>query len=225
MGGFSSSFIQAARESANLLSGTLYERYYAIDYGAVLAIEDLTDVASGAKTSERFAKLCVDLTGRDKMDKNDYSTARNGAIIEQAQILTTHNLASLTNALNLKVVMQSDFIPLAQTCFKWICRKQQMRMTDGRAILHLRKNCAYAWRQMIFFLSMTPETEQAKFFVWADQYFEKQREDFRQRFAPILFDLKAKAGITTTSDVSIQAETISLPRRFLGWSDMYTPRP
>ncbi|MBC7998876.1 MAG: hypothetical protein IAF58_13085 [Leptolyngbya sp.] len=224
MGGFSSSFIHAAWESANLLSGTLYERYYAIDYGAVLAIEDLTDVASGAKTSEQFAKLCVDLAGSDKMDKNDYSTARNGAIIEQAQILTTHNLASLTNALNLKVVMQDDFIPLAQSCFKWICRKQQMRMTDGRAILHLRKNCAYAWRQMIFFLSMTPETEQAKFFVWADEHFEKQREDFRQRFAPILFDLKAKASVTTISAVSMQAETISLPRRFLGWSDMYTPR-
>lgn len=221
MGGFSSSFIHAARESANLLRGSLYERYYAIDYGAVLAIEDLKGVASGAKTSEQFAKLCVALTGREKMDNDDYSTAQKGAIIEQAQILTTHNLASLTNALSLKVVMQDDFIPLAQTCFKWICKKQQMRITDGRAILHLRKNCAYAWRQMIFFLSMTPATEQEKFFTWADQYLEKQREDFRERFQPILFDLKAKAGVTKVSDASMRAETISPPRRFLGWIDMY----
>lgn len=219
MGSFSSSFISAAKDAAEVLDGTLYQRYYAIDYKRVAAIDDLKEVATGAKISEKFSALCTELAGLSEFDKDDWSTAQNGAIIEQAQIITSYNLASVTRALNLKEVMQDDFSLLAQKCFQWVCKRLQLPITDRRSLLHLRKNTAYAWRQMVFFISMTSTAEQDKFFAWADEYLAKQRSQFRQRFEPIYADLKSKAVSRET--LASSEQPTELPRRYLGWSDMY----
>jgi hypothetical protein len=76
------------------------------------------------------------------------------------------------------------------------------------------KNTAYAWRQMIFFLSLLPPTNTSDFLKWAHDYFEMQGEEFRNRFRPALtglvFAAEGRSIDSVTSDVGI--------RRFLGWS-------
>lgn len=42
-------------------------------------------------------------------------------IIEQEQILTTHNLAALFQALDLRPLVMKRLPELAQRCFRWIC--------------------------------------------------------------------------------------------------------
>jgi hypothetical protein len=78
--------------------------------------------------------------------------ARNGAIIEQEQILTTHNLAVLVDGLGLRDALEPRLPELARRCFTWICWRQQLKSADWRSRLHMVKNTAYAWRQMVFFL-------------------------------------------------------------------------
>lgn len=82
MGGFSDKYAKAARDAAPLLEGSAYARYY--DVGPV------TDVVTG----KALGVLCYDRV--DKHGKGSH-IARNGAAIEQAQILTTHNLALLAS--------------------------------------------------------------------------------------------------------------------------------
>lgn len=132
--------------------GSLYERYYGIPYGAILRLDDVTKGRFGVPTSPGFARLCEERAGTDR--GGSWSVARNGAIIEQAEILTTHNLAALFGALDLAGSLRPQLPLLARRCFAWICRRQQMRISDWRAELQMMKNTAYAWRQMMFYLSL-----------------------------------------------------------------------
>ena len=45
-------------------------------------------------------------------------------IIEQAQILTTHNLALLFGPLGLGEILRRDLRNMSERCFRWICRRQ-----------------------------------------------------------------------------------------------------
>lgn len=68
---------------------------------------------------EQLAATVIDTKAR--------TVVRNGAIIEQAQVLTTHNLAALYNAADLADVLRPMLQTLARTCFTWICHQLQMR--------------------------------------------------------------------------------------------------
>ncbi|HEY9870429.1 MAG TPA: hypothetical protein V6D08_14790, partial [Candidatus Obscuribacterales bacterium] len=81
--------------------------------------------------------------------------------------------------------------------------------------LKMLKNTAYAWRQMIFFLSLLPERDVAGFLRWAEGHLEAQREDFRNRFAPVLQGLVLVAN---GAAIDQQPARTSDARRFLGWS-------
>jgi hypothetical protein len=67
--------------------------------------------------------------------------ARNGTIIEQAEILTTHNLAVLFEGQALGEVLRPRLPLLARRCFEWICR-QHLDTGDWRAQLQTVKNMA-----------------------------------------------------------------------------------
>ncbi|MCW5823267.1 MAG: hypothetical protein KIT34_10720 [Cyanobacteria bacterium TGS_CYA1] len=184
MGEFTINFLKAAKEAAKLLQGTLYERYYQIDFGYILKLDDAGSL-NQTRISPGFANLCRKRLslGQSKM----HGAAGNGAIIEQAQILTTHNFASLWNALDLE-----DFKPnlpsTAKRIFTWVCKQQQIEITDWRARLHQKKNCAYAFRQMIFFLSLAGETEQMRFLEWMSEFFAKKPIKRDSEFQDILDD-------------------------------------
>jgi hypothetical protein len=93
-------------------------------------------------------------------------------VIEQEQILTTHNLAVLMQTLGLIDVLGPQLEELARRCFVWICQRQQQKITAWQPRLRMIKNCAYAWRQMVFFLALLPDETVRTFLNWADAHLD-----------------------------------------------------
>ena len=154
MGTFSEKFLQAAQKAGELLGGTLYERYYGIPYLQIRQIDDVKASQYGTPTSLAFVRICTQLAF-ESASGNRWSVARNGKIIEQEQIATTHNLAVLFDALGLMQALQPELDNLARRCFLWICRRLQRKIDTWKARLQTVKNAAYAWRQMLFFLALS----------------------------------------------------------------------
>lgn len=75
------------------------------------------------------------------------------------------------------------------------------------------KNTAYAWRQMIFFLSLASEDERRQFLIWAEDHVNKPSDEFQQRFRPAMIGMKL--GL---DGALIEAHPATGARRFLGWS-------
>ena len=92
MGTFSIKFLRAAQVAATSLgNGSLYARYYGLDLDRVLAMENVVEQWS-VKTCPDFDAYCLELAD---LPAGGNPRARSGAMIEQASILTTHNLAVL----------------------------------------------------------------------------------------------------------------------------------
>ncbi|NUT92093.1 MAG: hypothetical protein HOY78_08675, partial [Saccharothrix sp.] len=130
MGSFTPKFAAAARIAGDLLADSPYARYYGLDYS----------VAADPAT---FAAWCARV-GRVG------SVAANGMVIEQAQILTTHNLATLV-----RVGVEADWAALAERAFGTAARLAGRIQDNPRTV----KNIAFAWRQVLFFLSLSGGAE------------------------------------------------------------------
>ena len=140
MGRFSPKFQQAAKVAAELLRGSLYERYYGIDYTAVLGLPE----PDGHGTIEEFDRMVAGDVPAGK------SIAANGQIIERQQILTTHNLAVLVK---LGVQPGRSWTELAHRAAGRSFELLE-RARNSPWPLPAIKNAAYAWRQAVFFLSI-----------------------------------------------------------------------
>jgi hypothetical protein len=146
MGTFSTKFRSAAVVAAGLLTGSIYDRYYDIDYRAAATAMTAEARDPAAKTSAWLDAWCS-----DRMPNRDgWSVARNGAIIEQCQIMTTHNLATLAAAAGLSADVAGD---RADRCFVHV-RRLVATIEGNPRPLRTIKNAAYAWRHAIFFLSL-----------------------------------------------------------------------
>ncbi|HNB74175.1 MAG TPA: hypothetical protein PLS70_23860, partial [Acidobacteriota bacterium] len=185
MGDFSEKYLRAAQQAGELLQGTLYERYYGISYARVRQIDDAKTSGYGARTSLLFAALCREMAG-DAPSTKRWSVAHNGKIIEQEQILTTHNLATLVSSLGLIEKLNPHLEELARRCFNWICTRHQQKISLWNAQLQMIKNTAYAWRQLVFFLALLPEDTQTGFLTWAHTHLKSQRPAYRTCFKPAL---------------------------------------
>jgi hypothetical protein len=214
MGAFSAPYLRAAQAAAPVIAGTLYERYYGLPLDRVLALDDFEQQRYGAPSSPGLAAVCAELAGVGQ--GGSWSVARNGTIIEQCQILTTHNVAPLISALDLIGDLQPVFPDLARRCFECICLRQQRVTGDWRAEMQAVKNCAYAWRQMILYLSLANADEMPRFLDWASEHVGKQRADFRHRFAPALAGLQVVAAGGRFGSDGLDPATGG--RRFLGWT-------
>ncbi len=139
------------------------------------------------------------------------SVASNGKIIEQSQILTTHNLTVLFGALGLEEALRPRLAELAQICFTSICYRLQSPTDDWRRRLKTLKNAAYAWRQMIFYLSLLPSGSVEEHLAWASEHLKRQAEPFQAAFRPALTGLHRAAR-------GEPAEAEPRARRFLGWA-------
>ena len=215
MGEFSPKFTVAAKVAAQLLRGTLYERYYTIDYKQVGVLPagkkrkvSFWNRLSATPPSNPFAQLC---TNRAGVTMSGWDPAINGMIIEQQQVITTQNLAPLFSALQLADVLAPHLDQMARHCFEWICRRQQINEPKWHARLIMVKNTAYAWRQMVFYLSFVGVRERKEFVVWAEEHLSGQRPDFHDRFSSVLAGLKDAVSGRPVGDGS-------QGRRFLGWS-------
>lgn len=196
MGAFSGSFEKAAEIAIKRYSNTLYGRYYDLP----------TSIAPG-----QLASLCYKRAGISK--SGNWSVARNGMVIEQQLILTSHNLATLFERLD--DLSELNFARMSTRCFEWICTRQQTPVSDWRAKLQMVKNTAYAWRQMIAFMAELDPADQTACFCHMQEVFSQQSDPFKTRFAPAVTGLRnAIYGTTPTASNS---------QVFLGWSDVKHP--
>jgi serine/threonine protein kinase/tetratricopeptide (TPR) repeat protein len=215
MGEFSGKFLDAAKQTAEVLENTLYATYYGIDYQQIRKLQDIQLVKVSwfrQTTRSPFVNLCAARAG---VRLGGWDPATNGMIIEQQQILTSQNLAVLFAELHLADALREQLADLARHCFRWICQRQQVKVDYWHARLLQMKNTAYAWRQMLFFLALLPQPTVAEFLRWAEEHLNQQPETFRNRFRPALTGLVlASEGYSLDSDAAKQAGA----RRFLGWS-------
>lgn len=157
MGSFNSTFLRAAQEAADVVGNTVYSTYYSIDY-AVLSRMGTKQIRWGRgvrRTVPDFDALAHARAGVSGLSRS-WSPARNGKVIEQAQILTTHNLAVLLRH-------GVDLDAAAQARSAWAATKDHLsKFANGRRLRH-RKNAAIAWRQTLCFLSQVSPDEVARF--------------------------------------------------------------
>ncbi|MFJ6574998.1 hypothetical protein ACIQMY_03455 [Streptomyces sp. NPDC091368] len=209
MGTFSPKFLSAAAVAAELLGGgTLYERYYGIDYASVLA---LAGDAPGrrARTAPGFAALCHERAGRPSAQ----GVAANGTVIEQAQILTTHNLATLVHRVDITPASARE--DLARRCFVTVCRLTA-RVHHTPSPLATVKDAAYAWRQMLFHLSTCDEDAAAGVLGWIPEETARHPFHVAARLAPALAGLRlvADGGAFGADGVADGGRA----RRLTGWT-------
>ncbi|MGD1898776.1 MAG: hypothetical protein ACFB16_17700 [Phormidesmis sp.] len=227
IGSFSENFLSAAQQAADLLQGSLYETYYAIDYTTIQQTLQLwrgrAFFRENKKISDEFTRLCAKRAG---VSKPGWTPAINGMIIEQQQIITTQNLAALLTGLELIDQLRSQLPLWIDQCFQWICKRQQVNVSTWHAQLINLKNTAYAWRQMIFFLSLLPEETVDACLQSMNAHLCEQDPAFESRFRPALAGLilarqqYPTGTFSRNKDLfdSSQAKTINA-RRFLGWSN------
>jgi hypothetical protein len=217
MGQFSGKFVQAAKQAAELLRGSLYAQYFGIDYDQVLRLPEEEKrparrwFGSSAPT-DVFAQLCAARAG---VPLGTWRPATNGMVIEQQQIITSQNLATLIGGLNLTNSLRDRLPELARDCYAWIIRRLQIKTSDYHARLIAVKNCAYAWRQMVFYLALAAKSELELFLNWSEEHLQRQPVEFRSRFQPAQSGLKlAVGGDSLDTPDARQAGAC----RFLGWS-------
>jgi hypothetical protein len=217
MGAFGVKFLASAKVAARLLRGTLYARYYDLPCDEVLALDDASD-RWGAKVSPGFFALCAAraASSGDGEARAYRTPAQNGMVIEQAQVLTTHNLAALYDGLELRALLDGREGELARACFAFVCRRMQVFAQDHHARLIALKASAYAWRQMLFFASVASPEEQSAFMPWVEAQFADEDEVFRAVFKPAMDGLRviSEGGRFYASGVDAQG---GAGRRFLGW--------
>jgi hypothetical protein len=202
MGRFSDKFRRAAQVAARVVGGTVYSRYYGIDYAEIAALQETPTQASGwmfrpkrrTDPVRTFGDICWERSGN--RDSNRYSVATNGTVIEQAQILTTHNLALLVYA---GVEPRRSWTDLAESALAGVASRLELAPRQERPLTTV-KDAAYAWRQMVFFLSVAPSTELGPFTDRAEA-----RHGHVSGMRELLGGLREAAdGVTPT-------------RQFLGW--------
>lgn len=214
MGAFSEKFVASALVTARLLRGSLYERYYALPFDELLASRFEKDERGAVPA---FAALCERLARLPREAR--WSVARNGAIIEQQQLLTSHNLAALFTDLSLRERCDDERLSsLARRCLQWILAQRSQRVAPGKADLQRLKNCAYAWRQMIFFLSLAREETRRAFVPWARASLDEAKDPFRTRFQVALRGLAMVIDGGAFDEAGVGMYEAREARRFLGWT-------
>lgn len=206
MGGFTPKFLQAAQQAGHFLQGTLYARYYGLPIRRLARMGVSRDAAS--PESESFSALCAERAERPQGRSS--RVAANGTVIEQSQILTTHNLAPLVAALDLARPLAEIAEDLAKRCFLEAVRLLRPARLPWRTRLHALKNAAYAWRQMVFFLSLLPEREHPAFAGWMRERLAQQQPAFRARFLPAITGLERAIAGDSAADEPASP--------FLGWT-------
>lgn len=212
------------RPSVSRVEGTVYGTYYGISPFEPSGRQRGPDRrpwwnrlfgSSSPRSSSgaaEFAALCHTRAG---VEPGGWEVIKNGMVIEQQQILTTQNLAALYRGLELEARLQPLLPAVVRDCLSWICRRQQMKIDHHHARLIMIKNTAYAWRQMIFFLSFLHADERDAFMECGTDLLHSEAETFRQRFSPAWKGLLMACAGATPPDDPAEPEG---GRRFLGWT-------
>ena len=213
MGTFSAKFLRAAKIAAGLLGeGSLYARYYGLPYARVRAIETLKEVW-GVKTAPDLDSLCLELAA---IPAGGNPRARNGMMIEQASILTTHGLASLVSVLHLEGELAPRYLELARRSLASVLDRLERRVMPEKVPMIQRmraaKTLAFGWRQMLFFLSRVTPGELSAFVVEGREALEARSKLARERFTPAWNGLEVVAA-----GGRLERDRPDAPRLY-GWS-------
>jgi hypothetical protein len=158
MGTFTATFATAARRAATALAGTPYGHYYGLPTAA--------RVPEGA---EEFTALCESRVhgagGRRARSWFRGDVAGNAAVIEQAQILTTHDLVLLVDPL--AVQPEAGWAELARRAGAEAVALVTRAQRAGRPRRVLVRAAA-AWRQMLFHASVAEPGTALALAVWAE---------------------------------------------------------
>jgi hypothetical protein len=204
MGGFTPKWVKAAQLTAEVLKGSLYARYYDLPPPEALT------ATSPEEAARRFGELCYARAGQAP-GQGWRSTGQNGAVLEQSQILTTHNLAPLVFGLGLQGRLHPE--RHARDALAGVLRCWRRPRADWRTTLRLLKDGAYAWRQAIFYMSLAPEAQQVELLDELDARVATLLEARAARFAPVALGLRhVMAGGALDA-----AGTGGGGRRYLGW--------
>ena len=220
MGNFTKKYLEAAKRAQRLLDGSLYATYYDIQKGSLYGhqIKLTPSGRPGFSVNENIqpvnlGEICKKRTGV-KVER--WNTKHNKMILEQEQILTTHNLATLFETLDLKEAMQERFLDLAKDCFAYSAQTLQTWKPDWHSQMLQVKNSAYSWRQMIFYLSFVSDLEFQSFLEFTSKFLQKSSPQLEARLHPIVRGLLlASQGISPFSAEARQQGA----KAFLGWSE------
>ena len=167
MGTFTTKWRTAARVASESLQGSLYARYYDLpgpDFWS--SVPESNGWARrlqrhwGKETAADFTALCNTRAAEAGREGRSWSVAANGAVLEQSQILTTHNLAVLTVGLGLEPALRERAPELAEQVLGWVLRTHAHLPKQHHAALQAVKNISYAWRQAIYLLSFCDDEAQ-----------------------------------------------------------------
>jgi hypothetical protein len=216
-GTFTEKWRLAAAAASEHMAGTLYARYYDLPGPGTWAAPPAAQPARrgrrwGRKVAGDFAALCAARAGAQAQPSDAPASyaAVNGTILEQAQILTTHNLATLTGALDLRDHLTALAPQLADRAFAWLVRRLRQQPDDWHARLQAVKNAAYAWRQAIYFLSLCEEAAQAEALARL-----RAASDGLTGFAPAVDGL---AHVMGGGQFDASGRAPGSGRQFLGWT-------
>lgn len=218
MGTFTEKWRSAAAIASRTMGGTLYARYYDLPPASFWATRGRTTRRWRKPTAEDFAALCteraVDASGPKFHARTSSWVARNGAVLEQSQILTTHNLATLVYELALVEQVRVSAHDLARNTFTWVIRRLTQPTHDQHSALIQLKNAAYAWRQAIFLLSFCdPAVQRSQMELMRD---EAAAAGIDHYFRPAIDGLAHVIdGGSFTASGTVATDT---GRRFLGWA-------
>lgn len=218
MGGFSPKFRAAAEHAQALLRGTLYDRYY--DLPAELPAAAVPPRAGEpparppAPRVDPFADCCAERAAEVGGPAN---VARNGAVIEQAQILTTHNLALLLGLLPPADRGSAALEPLARRCLAEVFRILQAPPPGHKRVLSPLKNAAYTWRQMLVFASLLDDDALAALVVEAEARVVKAPPGLARGMGPAVRGLRL---VAEGGRFDAQGRGPGGARRFLGWAPL-----
>ncbi|SDM53492.1 hypothetical protein [Allokutzneria albata] len=206
MGTFTTKWRDAAAVASRTMAGTLYADYY--DLPAAARWE--SPLRWGRRTADDFAKVCAE-RAKEAGEPTRSWVARNGAVLEQSQILTTHNLAVLVNGLGLAGQVGERAEELALRAFDWTVRRLAQRPATRHAALIQVKNAAHAWRQAIYLLSFC---EPARRRTIAQRLEERVAAQGIPWFQPAVGGL---IGVLDGKRFDA-AGAVAGGRRFLGWA-------
>lgn len=217
MGTFTAKWRDAAEIASRSLAGSLYARYYDLpDPGFWSQPRPRHALVRrwGKQTAQDFAELCAEGAKEAQVAGAGSWVAGNGTVLEQSQILTTHNLVTLIEALGLGEEIRQLAPDLADRILDWVVRRQTQPGPHRHAALQMVKNTAYAWRQALFFLGRCDEETQRAAVARLRQ--RVTDAGIQDRFAPAVDGLAhIVAGGRFTSHGTVDGHTA---RRFLGWT-------
>lgn len=183
-GTFAPKWLRAAQICRSRLPSTsLYCTYFGIAW-------EKLDKSSFDDVMNEYVKSR--LTYSDGSPKSGY-VAQQGMLVESAMIWTTHNVLPLIVACEV-AFDDATLLRMAEKAFKWIIKKLEHPELCSKWTLRLAraKNAAYAWRQMILFLSLVsnPSLIAEQFWPRAQSLFSRSHDQgFRTRFAPAVAGL------------------------------------